>query len=282
MIVNQFFSVRVTGDGIGSAAAPAFGGDFREKHISDYNITKQFLQATENGDTDPTPVVVNGTITLAPDATHRITSTGEAAPSTTCTYSLAQDGNNYVVTITAITGTTTLTLDQLHLVIEAIEQGGGGENVVVRVDPSVQISGNEPADNCTDAENAPAYGNGNSGQTESAPAAGNVITAAQISAMIESALAANPTETVLDADLGNDPSLTVDSLIALCEKNNVAKRCHFTHNGMKFVLFVPVVDPTSASYQQCKALLDAEPGKQAGPIRLSLLFAPVGFSLSGE
>ena len=100
--------------------------------------------------------------------------------------------------------------------------------------------------------------------------------------MIESALATNPSAAVLDIDLGNEPSLTVDSLIALCEKNNMAKRCHFTHNGMKFVLFIPVVDPTSAAYQQCKALLDAEEGKQAGPIRLSLLFKPVGFDCLGE
>ena len=115
-----------------------------------------------------------------------------------------------------------------------------------------------------------------------APAEGNVITAAQVSAMIESALAVNPTASVLDVSFGNASSLTADSLIALCEKNQVAKRIHFTHNGTKHVLFVPEVDPTSASYQMCKALLDAEPGKQANPIRLSQIFASVGFSTSGE
>lgn len=115
-----------------------------------------------------------------------------------------------------------------------------------------------------------------------APAEGIVITAAQVSAMIESAQAVNPTASVLDVNFGNASSLTADSLIALCEKNQVAKRIHFTHNGMKFVLFVPAVDPTSASYQMCKALLDAEPGKQANPIRLSQIFASVGFSISGE
>ncbi|MCR5734023.1 MAG: hypothetical protein K6G22_05370 [Lachnospiraceae bacterium] len=112
-----------------------------------------------------------------------------------------------------------------------------------------------------------------------APATGNVLTAAQINAMIESALAANPGATVLDIDLGNDPSLNVEAIIALCEKINIAKRCHFTHNGIKSILFIPVIDPTSAEYKQCKALLDAEPGKQAGPIRLSQIFAPVRFSL---
>ena len=142
------------------------------------------------------------------------------------------------------------------------------DNVVIRIDPSIHIEEDETSNNRI--------------VTESASAKGNIITAAQINAMNESALAANATETVLDIDLGNDPSLTADSLIALCEKNNVVKRCHFTHNGMKFVLFIPVADPTSATYQQCKALLDAEPGKQVGPIRLSQLFAPVGFSLSGE
>ena len=115
-----------------------------------------------------------------------------------------------------------------------------------------------------------------------APAGGNAFTAAQVNAILESALAENPTASVLDVNFGNASSFTADSLIALCEKNQVDKRIHFTHNGMKYVLFVPAVDPTSASYQQCKALLDAEPGKKADPIRLSKLFAPVGFSISGE
>ena len=122
----------------------------------------------------------------------------------------------------------------------------------------------------------------NRATSDIALAAGTVVTAAQINAMIESALAANPNATVLDLDLGNDPSFTADTLIALCEKSSVAKRCHFTHNGIKSILFIPVIDPTSAAYQQCKALLDLEPGKQAGPIRLSQLFKPVGFDCLGE
>ncbi len=113
------------------------------------------------------------------------------------------------------------------------------------------------------------------------------FTAAQIQSMIESALAdslarANGAPvTVIDLYLGNDPSLTADAVVALCS-GSVAKRCHFTHNGQKFVLFVPVIDTTSVTFQQCLALLDAEPGKQAGPIRLSQILAPVGTGLSQE
>lgn len=135
-------------------------------------------------------------------------------------------------------------------------------------------------------ENEEDTGSGNN-TTDTAPVTGNVLTAVQIQAMIESALAESLAQangaavTVIDLYLGNDPSLTADAVVALCG-GNVAKRCHFTHNGQKFILFVPVMDTTSTAYQQCLVLLDAEPGKQAGPIRLSQIFAGVGVSLSQE
>ncbi len=124
-----------------------------------------------------------------------------------------------------------------------------------------------------------------SGNNNAPVVTGNILTAAQIQAMIESALAESLASgapvTVIDLYLGNDPSLTADAVVALCG-GDVAKRCHFTHNGQKFILFVPVMDTTSAAYLQCLALMDAEPGKQAGPIRLSQIFAPAGFALSQE
>lgn len=113
------------------------------------------------------------------------------------------------------------------------------------------------------------------------------FTAAQIQSMIESAMAESLAKangapvTIIDLYFGNDPSLTADAVVALCT-GSVAKRCHFTHNGQNFVLFVPVIDTTSVTFQQCLALLDEEPGKQAGPIRLSQILAPVGTGLSQE
>ncbi|MBR3644113.1 MAG: hypothetical protein IKN57_11450, partial [Parasporobacterium sp.] len=170
---------------------------------------------------------------------------------------------SYVITITAISANTILRHSDLGLTVRQLLDVP--DNVIIRVAPDIQIE-DEPSGNRV---------------AESSPATGNVITAAQISAMIESALAANPDATVLDIDLGNDPSLDADAVLALCDIK-IAKRCHFTHNGIKFVLFVPVVDTDSASFKQCLALIDAEEGKQAGPIRLSYLFAPVKFSLSQE
>ncbi|MCR5734602.1 MAG: hypothetical protein K6G22_08360 [Lachnospiraceae bacterium] len=205
-----------------------------------------------------------GTITITPNEGYEINGdTGTNLAGTNFTYSLERNGNNVVVTLSAPTGAVTINPAALNLLITAIQQGGG--NVVVRTDSSVIVTDNETRSS-----------NETTGTTS---AAGNVITAAQINAMIESALAANPGATVIDIDLGNDPSFTADTLIALCEMNIVAKNCHFTHNGIKSILFIPVIDPTSAAYKQCKALLDEEPGKQAGPIRLYQIFAPVGFSL---
>ncbi len=266
-IENQWWSVNFAEFDGGSAD---FTGGFTTKQVNMNGDEKKFLQGTANpNNAGATQAVTSGVITIsATNADQRITTGNQNAnPPTTIGYTLAPSGNNYVLTITSITGITNLTLAQLNLIVADIEENAGGD-VVVRVDNSVTITEDETGSNRA--------------TSDIAPTTGNAVTAAQISAMIESALAAAPGVTVLDIDLGNDPSLTVDSLIALCEKNNVAKRCHFTHNGMKFVLFIPVVDPTSAAYQQCKALLDAEEGKQAGPIRLSQLFKPVGFDCLGE
>ncbi len=245
---NTFFSVTITGFN-NSEAAYTSG-------FSNAN-NKKFLQTTNNG-----------TITITPNEGYEIngdTDTGTNFDGGNFTYSLETDGNNVIVTLSSPEGAVTISPVELNLLITAIQQGGG--NVVVRTDSSVTVSEDETGSNRT--------------VSDTAPATGNVVTAAQISAMIESALAANPDATVLDIDLGNDPSLDADAVLALCDIK-IAKRCHFTHNGMKFVLFVPVVDTDSASFKQCLALIDAEEGKQAGPIRLSLLFKPVGFDCLGE
>lgn len=134
-------------------------------------------------------------------------------------------------------------------------------------------------------ENEEDTGSGNN-TADTAPVSAN-FTAAQIQSMIESAVAESLVKansapvTIIDLNPGNDPSLTADAVVALCT-GSVVKRFHFTHNGQNFVLFVPVIDTTSVTFQQCLALLDAEPGKQAGPIRLSQIFAPVGVSVSQE
>ena len=269
-VVNQYYNVFFSG--LGNNVTTTYDNNFTQVDKNELGYRIRSLQVTENG----TPIEnISGTITIAPSENYTISGEDSTNPANSkATYTcVRQENGSYVITITGLTGDVTISRAQLGLTINQIIEQNAEENeenvpnVVIRIDPSIQITEDESS---------------NSRLIESAPAASNVITAAQISAMIESALAANPDTTVLDIDLGNDPSLTADSLIALCEKNNVAKRCHFTHNGMKFVLFVPVVDPTSATYQQCKVLLDAEPDKQAGPIRLSQLFAPVGFSLSGE
>jgi hypothetical protein len=128
-----------------------------------------------------------------------------------------------------------------------------------------------------------------SGETEQsvAPEQLSEIYAAQIQSKIESALAESlavangKAVTVIDLEFGNDPSFTADAVMALCN-GRVAKRVHFTHNGKKYVLFVPVMDTTSTAYSQCLASLNAESGRQAGPLRLAQIFAPVGLTVSRE
>ena len=244
--LHQYWSVTLSGLNNGSAVFDNEGDGFLYQHVTGKNYLQDGAGATNDHK--------SGRITIRAAEGFMLTQRSGGAAPATCRYEITRSGDDYIVTITSLSGTTALTLDQLNLVLEAILQ-----------------------------ESEETFSNGvNNASVENSQATGNLISAAKIKALIETALAADPTATVLNIDLGNDPSLTADTIVALCEKNDVAKRCHFTHNGMKFVLFIPVVDPTSATYQQCKALLDAEPGKQAGPIRLSQLFAPVGFSLSGE
>ncbi|MCR5733217.1 MAG: hypothetical protein K6G22_01300 [Lachnospiraceae bacterium] len=104
----------------------------------------------------------SGIIRLAASAGNRIvTGNGTAVAPTTCAYSLEQNGNGYILTISSITGITELTLSQLNLIVEAIEQNGTTDpsgntgvngNVVVRVDDSVSVV----SDRTDEPEPAPA------------------------------------------------------------------------------------------------------------------------------
>lgn len=111
------------------------------------------------------------------------------------------------------------------------------------------------------------------------------FTAAQIQSMILGQLSAMQTlgqpVTVIDLNLGAEPNLSADTVFALFA-GNTAKMCRFTHNGQNYVLIIPVVDTGSAEFAQCLATLNAEPNGMAGPIMLSLIFAPVGARVSQE
>ncbi len=111
------------------------------------------------------------------------------------------------------------------------------------------------------------------------------FTAAQIQSMILGQLSAMQTlgqpVKVIDLNLGAEPNLSADTVFALFA-GNTAKMCRFTHNGQNYVLIIPVVDTGSAEFAQCLATLNAEPNGMAGPIMLSLIFAPVGARVSQE
>ena len=217
----------------------------------------------------------NGVITITPAEGYEIRGNmGTNQVGTNFTYSLQRNENNVTVTLSSPTGAVTISPDALNLIIALIQQGGGdpaggGTSVVVRTDNSVKVS---------DGDNSNASG---STQTYSTGSTSSV-TAANILAQIANALTINPGATSVSLDLGNDPSLGVDAIRALCEGNSVVKECHFTHDGRKFVLIIPVVDKESPIYKLCLELLAQEPGGTAGPIKLSQIFAPVGFDLKEE
>lgn len=177
--------------------------------------------------------------------------------------------------------TVALTQDENGSYYLTVPRGGGIDvNValtLIQVDPDPEP---EP-------EPQPVSDHGSVNPDVPAPVAATsaMFTAAQIQAMILGQLSAMQTlgqpVTVIDLNLGAEPNLSADAVFALFD-GNIAKMCHFTHNGQNYVLFIPVVDTASAAFAQCLAILNAEPNGMAGPIRLSQIFAPVGVHVSQE
>lgn len=243
-VQNQYWSVTLT-----DYDNAAFSGDFVEKQVNSAGDRKQFLKETQDQ--------IGGVITLTPDANHELTSNGNPLDSNTCTYTLEQSGSSFVVTISTIRGVTTLSLAQLNLVLSAIQQNNDlPANVVVRVDDSVNVEDSAPAQE-------PA--------ASSQPVANSkLITASQINEMI--GLTNNT------IDFGDDPSFDIGSAMALFGAGSEIK-CSFTHNGKRYIMTIKPADTSSEQFLACLAVLDSEPGKQAGPLRLAQIFGAFDVSI---
>ncbi|SHN64523.1 hypothetical protein SAMN02745247_02808 [Butyrivibrio hungatei DSM 14810] len=105
-----------------------------------------------------------GTIRISPREEGYKIALGSGTQSvTTCQVELVQDGNDYLVKISSITGVSNLTLAQLNLVVQAIQQGGGGAsgggapsggNITIVLDESVSLATDNGGSSGESAQNA--------------------------------------------------------------------------------------------------------------------------------
>ena len=137
---HQFWSVNI--DGTDDILGIALTYDYSN---SDFLDETRYLEQAEGK---------TGILRIAPreDGNRIAQGSGTPIECSTCHYELTQDGNDYVLTITSITGQTLFTLEQLNLIVEAIQQqgdiepigpaGGGtasGGTVTVVVDDSITV-----------------------------------------------------------------------------------------------------------------------------------------------
>ncbi len=100
-----------------------------------------------------------GTIRISPKEEGYKVTLGDGVQSvTTCQVALVQDGNDYLVKISSITGASKLTLAQLNLVVQAIQQEGGGasggSNITVVLDDSVSLATDDGGSSGESVQNA--------------------------------------------------------------------------------------------------------------------------------
>ena len=299
-VMNQFYAVSVSF----SNTSSSYGDGFTDSPNS--NDTNHYIKVTSNGE----HIESSGVVTIAPSEGYQLGGENSANNNLGYSYTLERSGNNYVLTIINPEGSVSIVDPQtIGLVVSAIQNvnpdpaplkpsgdnGSGGEPE----NPNPLTMYNRILDmiKALFPDNIPRAAvdiNSSASSAEIAPASTPAPTPAptpvgvspyDISDRIDYALwKANKNATVLDIDLGNEPSLTSDHLTALLEstrnRNLFAKRCHFTHNGKKYVLFVPA--KLDDKIRELAGKFITEPHRQAGPMRLAELFADYGFKLIEE
>ncbi|MCR4849885.1 MAG: hypothetical protein K5870_01370 [Lachnospiraceae bacterium] len=101
---------------------------------------------------------------------------------------------------------------------------------------------------------------------------------AQFNAQISLARQTGSQLTVVDLSFTSRNNMDPGLLSYLCESTPFGKRCHFTYQGRHYVLYIPAFDIADPAYKEGLAMLDKEPARTAGFLRLEQLFKPLGFA----
>ncbi|MBR4831837.1 MAG: hypothetical protein IKZ97_04345, partial [Butyrivibrio sp.] len=185
-------------------------------------------------------------------------------------------------TLINLGGNVTVTPEDLHLLISAIErQNSNSDNnkpqaspkpIIINLDDSITVSKNTDSGNSGSVRND----SGVPATIFTQEAINSIQT--QIQTQIsESNKTGIPLEVL---DLYFDKKVDMNPLLIryLCEQVSLPKRCHFNYKNQHFVLFIPAFDLTNPAYPDGLAQLDKEPARTAGFLRIEQIFKPLGFA----
>ncbi|WP_147367778.1 hypothetical protein [Butyrivibrio sp. X503] len=253
---NQYHAILVNGaDNIDVS----FNG-FTEDEVNKF----QYVKTAESG----SPIEIAGTITLKAKDGYAISDNGQLSGNYAgLGYGLSKnDDGSYTLYISSLNATVAFTPDVLNLIVSQISnEYGEVKDVVVNKGGS---SSDDRSEN-TAEPSAPAIVNFNDIAIKSI--------ADQVQAQMNAAGQDAASLEVVDIYFKDKISMTPDVIKYLCEKVPVAKRCHFDYQGAEWVMTIPAFDTTSPAYAEGLEVLDKEPSKTAGFLRIKDIFAALKF-----
>ena len=238
-VTNQYWSVSVTGLGAN------YDSSFR-------NISGgSYLQTISGG----APTGASGQIVIRPTGGYEFSGSGPMSGSTaTYNYTLTRSGDNYILTISDITGNVVISPEQLQLVLTAIRSAGGSSDdgeVITEIVPSYFSS------------------------AETTKMIDNILDLTQKATGLKV-----PLEVTLDlkAVRGFEP----DSAKTIFEyKNLMAKRLIFTVNGKRYEIVIPAgIKTKSKKFLKALAKLEETEKKEiVGPLKFAEIFRECGVTV---
>ncbi|RKM56459.1 hypothetical protein D6853_06640 [Butyrivibrio sp. X503] len=271
---NRFHSVTV--EGANNADVTYSRPEFIH---NDYN-NKEYLQVKENG----APKSISGSITIKAKNGYKISDEGvmnNEIGQLAYTLNRNTDGS-YTVTLMNLNGNVTVTPANLHLIISAIENqnntpgitGGSTTPITITKANIAEVPANNSSSN-----NASASSNNGSG-VATPNFTQEAINSIQAQAQAQASLAEQTGTPLQILDIYFDKKIDINPMLIryLCEQISLPKRCHFNYNDQHYVLFIPAFDISAPAYQDGLDMLDKEPAKTAGFLRIEQLFKPLGFA----
>ncbi|RKM56950.1 hypothetical protein D6856_14330 [Butyrivibrio sp. XB500-5] len=255
MVENQYHALLVNS---ADNVDVTFNG-FTEDEVNKF----QYVKTAENGN----PIEVAGTITLKAKDGYAISDNGQLSGNySDLGYALSKnDDGSYTLYISSLKGTVAFTPELLNLIVSKVStEHGEVKNVVV----DKGGSSDNRSDNASEPS-APATFNFNDIAIKSI--------ADQVQAQMNIAGQDVASLEVVDIYFKDKINMTPDIIKYLCEKVPVAKRCHFDYQGEEWVLTIPAFDTTSPAYAEGLEVLDKEPAKTAGFLRIKDIFKALKF-----
>ncbi|MBR4669102.1 MAG: hypothetical protein IKO84_00730 [Butyrivibrio sp.] len=252
----------------------------RPEFIHNDHDDKEYVQVKKNGEAKP----ISGTITISAKDGYKITDDGVRMNEVgQLAYNLTRNTDgSYTVTLMNLNGNVTVTPANLHLIISAIENQNNTPGITGGSTTPITITkaniAEAPANNSS-SNNASASSNSDQG-IATPNFTQDAINSIQAQAQTQASLAEQTGTPLQILDIYFDKKIDLNPMLIryLCEQVSLPKRCHFNYNDQHYVLFIPAFDISAPAYQDGLDMLDKEPAKTAGFLRIEQLFKPLGFA----